>query len=319
MRAVVTGGAGFIGSHLVDVLVAAGHAVVAVDDLSTGRAENLASAFKRGSRLMLADVRSEADMRRVLMDCRPQTVFHLAAQISVSRAVGAPVDDAMANVVGTLAVLEAARACGARRFVLASSGGAIYGDAGQVPTREDAPIAPLSPYGAGKAGAEQYVALYGRLHGLSTVTLRLANVYGPRQGAAGEGGVITHFCRARLADASAPVFGDGLQTRDFVYVTDVAAAFRAAGEGTVSGALNIGTGCETTVLDLIAGLGLTPEFRRCRPGEVRRSCLDASAAHEALGWTPRTPLARGLQETLAFETRCLAAATPVAGAYVAAA
>ncbi len=315
MRTVVTGGAGFIGSHLVDALIAAGHDVLAVDDLSSGRPENLAGAFVRGARLVQADVRGEAEMRRVLAKARPDVVFHLAAQISVSRAARAPLDDAGVNVIGTLAVLEAARACGARRFVLASTGGAIYGDARQIPTREDAPVAPLSPYGTGKAAAEQYVALYGRVHGISPITLRLANVYGPRQGASGEGGVITHFCRARLAGIAAPVFGDGGQTRDFVYVRDVVAAFRAAGERTANGVFNIGTRTETRVLDLVAGLGLTPEFRPARSEEVRRSCLDASAAREALGWWPRTPLTKGLQDTLAFETRRYAlAAAPASPA-----
>ena len=307
MRALVTGGAGFIGSHLVDALVEAGHEVVVVDDLSSGRRENLQWALARGARLIRADVRAANRMRRLLRSVRPEVVFHLAAQIDVSRAVADPLFDATANVLGTIAVLDAACACGARRFVLASTGGAIYGDAEQIPTPEHATIAPLSPYGAAKAAAEQYVALYERLHGLSTMSLRLANVYGPRQGASGEGGVIARYCRARIAGVAAPVYGDGLQTRDYVHVHDVAAAFVAAGEGATAGPLNVGTSTETTVLDLIARLGLRPEFRPVRPGEVRRSCLDAGAARQVLGWSPRVSLADGLADTLAWANDGLAA------------
>ncbi len=301
MRALVTGGAGFIGSHLVDTLVDAGHAVLAVDDLSSGSLENLGWALERGARIVQQDVRAADGVRQLLASERPDVVFHLAAQISVSRAVADPLADATSNVVGTIALLEAARASGARRFVLASTGGAIYGDAAEIPTPEGAPIAPLSPYGVGKAAAEQYVSLYRRLHSMSTLTLRLANVYGPRQGVSGEGGVIAHFCRARLDGATAPIFGDGAQTRDYVYVRDVVAAFHAAGESSVTGTLNVGTGLETTVLDLISSLGLVPEFLPGRPGEVRRSCLDASASRRTLRWRPRTALARGLLETLRFE------------------
>jgi UDP-glucose 4-epimerase len=301
MRALVTGGAGFIGSHLVDALVDAGHDVLVVDDLSSGSRENLARAFQRGARLVEQDVLAATDMRRLLMADPRDVVFHLAAQISVSRAVADPLADAAANVMGTLSMLEAARAGGSRRFVLASTGGAIYGDAAEIPTREQAPLAPLSPYGTGKSAAEQYVALYGRVHGISALTLRLANVYGPRQDASGEGGVVARFCRARVDGVPAAVFGDGLQTRDYVYVGDVVEAFRMAGESAATGRLNVGTGAETTVLDLVAALALAPDFRPARPGEVRRSCLDASAARRALGWRARTPLARGIAETLAFE------------------
>jgi UDP-glucose 4-epimerase len=299
-RAIVTGGAGFIGSQLVDGLLDRGHAVTAVDDLSAGVPENLAQALADDARLETANVTDADAMLRLFTAVRPHVVFHLAAQIEVTRAVDDPLNDATANVVGTLAVLEAARACGARRFVLASSGGAVYGDASVIPTPEHAALVPLSPYGAAKLAAEHYTSLYGRLYGLSTMSLRLANVYGPRQGLGGEGGVIARFCRARVNGVPAKVFGDGLQTRDYIHVHDVVAAFIAAGSNTSTGALNIGTRTETTVLDLVRELGLIAEFRPERPGEVGRSCLDASAATRVLGWRPRVALERGLAETLAF-------------------
>jgi UDP-glucose 4-epimerase len=299
-RALVTGGAGFIGSHLVDGLLDAGHPVLALDDLSAGTPEHLAHALSAGAQLETLTVIDADAMVSSFRAFRPEVVFHLAAQIEVGRAVDDPLQDAMANVVGTLAVLEAARACGARRFVLASSGGAVYGDAALIPTPEHAALSPLSPYGGAKVAAEHYAALYGRLHGLSTIVLRLANVYGPRQGAVGEGGVVARFCRARVGGAPAEVFGDGRQTRDYVHVRDVVAAFVAAGGSEATGALNVGTQTETSVLDLVGELGLIAEFRPQRPGEVARSCLDASAAARVLGWWPQVPLAAGLPDTLAY-------------------
>jgi len=297
-RALVTGGAGFIGSHLVDALVESGVEVVVVDDLSSGRPENLARALSGDVRLETGDVTDADAMLGLFRTVRPRLVFHLAAQIEVIRAVNDPLHDARANVVGTLAVLEAARACGARRFVLASSGGAVYGDATIVPTPEHAALAPLSPYGTAKVAAEHYAALYGRLHGMSTMALRLANVYGPRQGGGGEGGVVARFCQARADNAPAQVFGDGRQTRDYVHVRDVVAAFVAAGGSRASGVLNIGTRTETSVLDLVRTLGLIADIRPARPGEVGRSCLDATAAQRILGWAPRVLLAEGVAETL---------------------
>jgi UDP-glucose 4-epimerase len=297
MRALVTGGAGFIGSHLVDALVRAADDVTAVDDLSRGTRGNLTWALGAGAGLEVVDVTDSSSLAERFATLRPEVVYHLAAQVDVARAVADPLHDAAINVLGTVTTLEAACRCGAQRFVLASTGG-IYGDAATIPTSEDAPVAPLSPYGASKAAAEHYVALYARLHGMSTVCLRMANVYGPRQLASGEGGVIARFCRARTLGEAAPVFGDGLQTRDFVYVTDVAAAFLAAGRGRVTGSLNVGSGRETTVLDLVHALALQPDLRPRRLGEVRRSCLDAAAAARCLPWRPRTALAVGLAETL---------------------
>ena len=287
MRALVTGGAGFIGSNLVDALLARGDEVSVVDDLSTGRRENLDAALAAGATLHEASITDGDAMTALLADERPDAVFHLAAQIDVRRAVEDPAFDAAVNVGGTAVMLDAARAAGTRRFVLASTGGAIYGDSDRLPTPEDTPQAPISPYGASKAAAETYLALYPRLHGLSTVALRFANVYGPRQDPLGEGGVIAIYCHAAANSRQVRVFGDGRQTRDFVYVGDVADAFVAAADRDVAGAFNVGTGEETTVLDLVERLRLEPTFEPERPGEVRRSCLDASAAREALGWRRR--------------------------------
>ena len=298
MRALVTGGAGFIGSNLVDALIARGDEVSIVDDLSTGRRENLDGALAAGATLHEASITDGSAMAALLAEERPEAVFHLAAQIDVRRSVTDPVFDLSVNVGGTLNLLEAARRTGSPRFVLASTGGAIYGDSDQLPTPESAPAAPISPYGASKASAETYLALYTRLHGLSTLALRFANVYGPRQDPLGEGGVIAIYCHAAANSRQVRVFGDGRQTRDFVYVGDAAAAFLAAAASDVGGAFNIGTGKETTVLGLVERLELEPTFEPERPGEIRRSCLDASAARDVLGWEPATSLDDGLQRTL---------------------
>ena len=294
MRALVTGGAGFIGSNLVDALLARGDEVSIVDDLSTGRRENLAA----GATFHEASITDGPRMAELLAEERPEAVFHLAAQIDVRRAVADPAFDAAVNVGGTAVMLEAARAAGTRRFVLASTGGAIYGDTDRLPTPEDVPAAPISPYGASKAAAESYLALYARLHGLSTVALRFANVYGPRQDPLGEGGVIAIYCHAAASSRQVRVFGDGRQTRDFVYVGDVAAALLAAADREVTGAYNIGTGRETAVLELVERLELEPTFEPERPGEILRSCLDPSAARAALGWEAQVALEDGLQRTM---------------------
>jgi UDP-glucose 4-epimerase len=298
-RVLVTGGAGFIGSNLVDALLARGDEVTILDDLSTGRRENLADALSRGAELHVGSVADIDEVRSVLERARPDVVFHLAAQIDVRRAVEDPVFDAAINVLGTVNVLEASLAAGVQRFVLASTGGAIYGDADALPTAEDHPARPLSPYGTSKAGAEFYVNLYARLHGFSAATLRLANVYGPRQDPRGEAGVIALYCGARVDGRTPVIYGDGRQTRDFVYVGDVVDAFIAAGDSRRLGTWNVATGRETTVLELAAALGLEPRFEAERPGEVRRSCLDPSAAREALSWNARTNIEDGLRETLA--------------------
>ncbi len=303
----VTGGAGFIGSNLVDALVADGETVAVLDDLSTGRRENLGAALAAGARLHEADIAEPDAVAAAFAAERPEVVFHLAAQIDVRRSVSDPAFDAQVNVGGTLAVLDAARAAGARRVVYVSTGGAIYGAAPAFPTPEDAPIAPLAPYGQSKYAAEGYCALYARLHGLSTVTLRLANVYGPRQDPLGEGGVVAIFCGRLLAGEGATIYGDGSQTRDYVYVGDVVDAARRAAAADGVDPLNVGSGCETTVLELAAamdGLGagsFSAEHAPPRPGEVQRSCLDPARAHGAIGWRPATELAEGLRRTLAWQ------------------
>ena len=295
MRALVTGGAGFIGSNLVDALRERGDDVLVLDDLTTGRRENLAADVA----LVEADVADPDAVAAAVTKHAADVVFHLAAQIDVRRSVADPAFDARVNVEGTIAVLEAARAHGAR-VVLSSTGGAIYGDAHVVPTPEDAPRRPLAPYGQGKAAAEDYCALYARLHGLPVVALRYANVYGPRQDPLGEGGVIAIYCECARRGRLATVFGDGSQTRDFVYVGDVVEANLLAATAGVHGAFNVGRGEETTVLELARLLELEVEHAPERAGEVRRSCLDPALAGRELGWHARVDLADGIRRTLAW-------------------
>ena len=298
MSSLVTGGAGFIGSHLVDALLARGDRVTVLDDLSTGRWENLAGALNRGARFHPASVTDAAAVERVVESAQPTTIFHLAAQIDVRHAVADPARDAMVNLLGTVTMLEAARRHGVQRFVLASTGGAIYGDADELPTPETAKPRPGSPYAASKAAAESYLELYRELHGLSTMSLRLANVYGPRQ-AGGEAGVIAIFCAAAAAgEGSVTIYGNGGQTRDFVYVGDVVRAFMAAGQDAGGGCCNIATGFETSVLELAQTLDLHTRFEPGRAGEVQRSCLDPQLAATRLAWRPRTSLVAGLEQTL---------------------
>jgi UDP-glucose 4-epimerase len=305
MDCVVTGGAGFIGSHLVDALVARGDRVTVIDNLSTGKRENLEGAIAHGVQLVEADIRDAEAVGRAFAAARPQAAFHLAAQIDVRRSVLDPVHDATVNVLGALNVLEAARAAGARRFVNTSTGGGLYGDADLLPTPEGHEIAPLAPYGQSKHAVEGYVALYDRLHGLSSVSLRYGNVYGPRQDVHGEAGVVAIFCGLTIDGGTPTVYGDGRQTRDWVDVSDVVVANLLAADGDVSGAVNIGHGQETSVLDLFAtlnavavpGLG-EPVFADARPGEVARSCLDVERARSVLGWQARVGLREGLERIL---------------------
>jgi UDP-glucose 4-epimerase len=307
MDCLVTGGAGFIGSNLVDALLARGDAVTIVDDLSTGRRENLDGALAGGARLVELDVRERAAVESLAADVAPEVVFHLAAQIDVRKSVADPAFDASINVGGTANVLEAARVAGTRRFVFVSTGGAIYGEGEgqQLPLPESAPIAPMSPYGQSKHAAEGYLALYERLYGLSGVSLRLGNVYGPRQDPLGEAGVIAIFC-GKLREGGRPtVFGDGTQTRDYIYVGDVVAAALAAVESEATGPINVGTGIETDVLELVARLGelgdgggFEPELAPPRDGEVQRISIDPARAAAELGWKAEMGLAEGLRVTL---------------------
>ena len=305
MQTLVTGGAGFIGSNLVDALLERGDAVTVVDDISTGRRENLAGALENGVELVEADIRDAQAMTDLVARVKPEVIFHLAAQIDVRHSVADPARDAQINVVGTINMLNAAHAAGVRRFVNTSSGGAAYGEGQILPAPEDHPIVPEAPYGLSKVCAEQYCEIFARMHGLSTVSLRYGNVYGPRQDPLGEAGVIAIFCGKLLEGGEPIVFGDGLQTRDYVYVGDVVASNLAAADRDVSGPFNIGTGRETTVLELVEALNGLAEDRAFearhepeRPGEVRHIALDTSRAQAELGWQSRVGLSDGLRQTL---------------------
>jgi len=307
MRALVTGGAGFIGSNLVDALLARGDTVTVVDDLSTGRRSNLDGALTKGAELAELDIRDAGALSELVAAAQPEVVFHLAAQIDVRRSLEDPAFDAAVNVGGTANLVEAMRAVGSRRIVFVSTGGAIYGEGEgkKLPLGEDAPIEPFSAYGQSKFAAEGYLALYERLYDLSGISLRLGNVYGPRQDPLGEAGVIAIFC-GKLRGGERPlIYGDGRQTRDYIYVGDVVAAALAAADSESSGPVNIGSGIETDVLELAARLAeiggaedFEPEFAPPRPGEVQRISLDASRAERELGWRAETGVAEGLRLTL---------------------
>src|SRR4051812_10163040 len=334
MRALVTGGAGFIGSNLTDALLGRGDGAIVVADLSTGRRENIEQALANGATLIEADIRDRAAIEEIAGRERPEAIFHLAAQIDVRKSIADPAFDASINVGGTANVLEAARAAEVRRVVFSSTGGAVYGEGGgpelppggeappapggpprpskiaragdgqELPLGEDAPLAPEAPYGQSKFAGEGYLALYERLYGLSSVPLRLGNVYGPRQDPLGEAGVIAIFC-GRLREGGQPtVFGDGLQTRDYIYVSDVVDAMLAAADSTATGPINIGTGIETDVITLIKSLSeldgrpFEPQLAPPRTGEVQQITLDPSRAGAELRWRAQTSLAEGLETTL---------------------
>jgi UDP-glucose 4-epimerase len=304
MRILITGGAGFVGSHLVDAYLAAGHEVAVVDDLSTGFRHNLDPR----AHFWQLDIRS-ADLARVLGEFRPEVVSHHAAQMSVAASVAEPRRDAEVNILGTLQLLEGAVRHGVRQVIFASTGGAMYGSEVAVPTPESAVARPVSPYGVSKLAAERYLTAFRFMHGLRSVALRYANVYGPRQSPHGEAGVVAIFCGRILAGQPLAVHGDGAQTRDYVHVADVVRANLLATwpEGPEADeVLNVGTGIETSVLDLIRSLeqigGGRLERRHGpgRPGEQRRSALDSARALQQLGWRPTLDLGSGLQQTFAW-------------------
>ena len=297
MAVIVTGGAGFIGSHVVEALVARGDEVHVIDDLSNGKRANVPA----GVELHVHDIREP--INAIVRDAGATAIVHLAAQADVRVSVAEPVRDASVNVVGTVNVLEAAREAGAR-VVFASTGGAIYGEC-ERPAREDDPCLPLSPYGAAKLAGEGYLGAFARLYGTPHVALRFGNVYGPRQDPHGEAGVVAIFLGRLLDGEPCRIFGDGSQGRDYVYVGDVARATIAALDGDTDGVFNIGTGTSTSVIDLyevcrtVAGSEAEPVFEAARPGELGRSVLDGGLIEKVLGFRPVTSLADGVAATWA--------------------
>jgi UDP-glucose 4-epimerase len=301
MHVLITGGAGFIGVHSARTLLSRGHRVTIADDLSHGSR----AAVPEGVPLHVVDVRSPA-FAALVAQLAPDAMLHLAAQMDVRRSMADPLFDASVNVLGTVNALAAAQAAGVKRFVFASSGGAVYGEQEHFPAREDHPRRPVSAYGASKLCGEEYVELYRRALELSALSLRYANVYGPGQDPHGEAGVVAIFCEKLLAGAEATINGDGLQTRDYVHVADVALANALAVESQAAGALNVGTARETTVLELARLLaqftGATPRFLHgsAKGGEQRRSAIDPGAASAALAWRPTLSLEGGLSDTAAW-------------------
>jgi UDP-glucose 4-epimerase len=292
VRAVVTGGAGFIGSNLVDALLARGDEVVVVDDLSSGKRENVSEQ----ARLVELDI-GDPSLADAFAEARPEVCFHLAAQADVPTSVAKPVFDAEVNVIGTIRVLEAA---GSTPVVFSSTGGAIYGEC-DAPAREDHPRTPLAPYGIAKLAGEEYLAGWNRLRGTRHATLRFGNVYGPRQETGLEGGVVAIFLNAMASGEETTIFGDGSQRRDFVHVDDVVLALLAA-PGT-PGVFNVGSGVDTSVLELhercraVSGDDREPRFGPAREGDLMRSALDVSLAGRKLGWKPEVGLEEGLRRT----------------------
>lgn len=307
MRTLVTGAAGFIGSTLVDRLLADGHSVVGLDDLSSGRSTNVGPAERHASfEFAKADI-VDADLVALFADTKPEVVFHLAAQISVSRSVVEPEFDSSVNVVGTVRVAEAARAAGVRKVVHTSSGGSIYGTPPVFPTSEDVPVDPSSPYAASKVCGEVYLNMFRNLYGLDCSHIAPANVYGPRQDPHGEAGVVAIFSRALLAGKPTKIFGDGGDTRDYVFVDDVVDAFvRASGEAGGGQRFNVGTGVETSTramhsaIAAAVGVADEPEFHPPRLGDLKRSQLDTSRAASVLGWSPKVKLDEGVGRTVEY-------------------
>jgi len=307
MHTLVTGGAGFIGSTLADRLLAEGHTVDVIDDLSTGTLANLAEARAEGVTFNQLDIRSP-DVTGLIARRKPEVVFHLAAQMDVRVSVARPVFDAEVNIVGSLNVLEGSRQAGTRKVVFASSGGTIYGapDESALPVTEAHEQRPVSPYGVAKKAVGDYLYAYRELHDLEFTALALANIYGPRQNPHGEAGVVAIFARRLLAGEACTIYGDGAKTRDYTYVDDVVDAFARAGEsGRADGlVINVGTGVETSdrrLYDAIAarcGIDAEPLYAPDRPGDLRRSCLDPGRAAVHLGWEPWTTVEMGIGSTV---------------------
>ncbi|MGB7913505.1 MAG: NAD-dependent epimerase/dehydratase family protein [Desulfobaccales bacterium] len=299
-KILVTGGAGFIGSHIADQLVAEGHEVAVMDNLSTGRLENVPPSVH----FMHLDIKSQEAFDFV-RGWLPQVIVHLAAQMSVQTSVSDPVGDARENILGSLNLFQAAAQSGVEKIIFSSTGGAIYGDEAPVPARETDPARPESPYGIAKMAVEHYLRFFSRQYRIIPVSLRYANVYGPRQNGLGEAGVVAIFIEKFLAGHQAVINGDGLQTRDFVYVADVVAANLLALNYPSAGVFNIGTGQETDICTIarklqdLTGSSLNPTHGPAKPGEQRRSSLSSRLAEGDLGWRPRVSLDEGLGRTVA--------------------
>jgi len=314
VRVLVTGGAGFIGSALVDQLVRSGDQVLVIDNFSTGSEKNLEDAKNASAEDLVVencDIRNP-ETTKLIADYKPSVIFHLAAQVDVRASVEDPLTDLETNLVGLIRVLEGGRRAKTRKIIFASSGGTIYGEpeAKQLPLNEDTPWSPLSPYGVSKLAGGLYINTYSSLHGLEGTTLALANVYGPRQDPHGEAGVVAIFAGKLLEGEPCTIYGTGTQTRDFVYVEDVASAFMASIEKGDGKLLNIGTGTETSIqhlykeMALAVGIDSAPERGTERSGEIERSSLDPSLAEKILGWKPKTSLRDGIHSTLKwFESK----------------
>ena len=307
VRTLVTGAAGFIGSTLADRLLADGHVVIGVDDLSSGNSVNIVGAERHDAyEFAKADI-VDADLIDLIEETRPEVIFHLAAQISVSRSVEDAQFDSSVNVVGTVRLAEAARRGGVRKIVHTSSGGSVYGTPPVYPTNEDVPVNPASPYAASKVCGEVYLNMFRNLYDLDCSHIAPANVYGPRQDPHGEAGVVAIFSKSLLSGRPTKIFGDGSDTRDYVFVDDVVDAFvRAGGEAGSGQRFNVGTGIETstrqlhTAIAAAAGASDDPELAPPRLGDLRRSCLDNSRARDVLGWAPQTGLTDGIARTVEF-------------------
>jgi UDP-glucose 4-epimerase len=312
VKSVVTGGAGFIGSHLVDALAARGDEVLVLDDFSSGKRDNLTGALEAGVSVTELDVADAPAVLDAIEGFTPESVFHLAAQIDVRRSMADPGFDARLNVVGTVNVLEAATRAGVSKLIFTSTGGAIYGEGeerpDELPFAESAPCAPFSVYGQSKLAAEGYVDFYARTRELSAGTVRLGNVYGPRQDPATEAGVVAIFCGVAREGGRPTVFGTGRQTRDYIYVADVIDALLAMEKSDEGGPINVGTGIETNVLELAERVGASfgrddfePEMAPARVGEIERTVLDTKLATERLGWRAERTIETGIAQTLSAE------------------
>jgi len=298
-KILVTGGAGFIGSHLVDKLIEKGHQVVVVDNLATGKKENL----NHKAKFYEVDI-CDSKISQIFEEEKPEVIFHFAAQIDVRKSIKDPIENAKVNILGALNILENCRKISVKKFIFASSGGAIYGDTDVIPTPETHPENPESPYGIAKLTVEKYLNFYKKTFGLNYIVLRIANVYGPRQDSKGEGGVIAIFCDKMLKDEQPTINGDGEQARDFVYVDDALESALLGMESEKSGVYNIGTGKETSINEIfrrikeLTNSNCKEVYGPAKQGEQKRNCLDYSKAKEKLNWQPKYDLEEGLKETI---------------------